>query len=172
MKNFILAFFVLMCFTVKGQTKKGSIQIGIGGLPIIYFDNSLPTGFSLRSNVGYFPTDKLVVGVMPFLGKVDEISSIGAGLYSRYYCFNKKISIFIEGSLGFGRVEYEDSSRLNGAMSSLSFGPGISYDLGKKLKVELLLQYARLRNESYPERTNLGNTFIPTIGIQFFPFKK
>lgn len=58
--------------------EKGTFQVGIGGLPIIYPGSSEVRGYSLRANVGYFPIKKLAVGLMPFAGKVDDMKSIGA----------------------------------------------------------------------------------------------
>lgn len=168
MKSILLVILMLASFGCWSQTQKGSSQFGLGGLPIVYFDNSLPTGYSLRANVGFFVMDQWSVGIMPFTGKVDDIRSFGASLYSRYYLLDKKLSLFIEGSVGFGRLTYENQPALNGFMSSLTLGPGLSYRLKENIQIELLPQYARLRNETNPADSRVGNTFIPTLGIQFF----
>lgn len=171
MKKLILILLVFACFTAKSQTEKGTIQVGIGGLPIIYLDNSLPTGYSLRSNIGYFVKDNLAVGVIPFAGRVDDMKGVGVAVYSRYYFTNKKLSIFLEGSIGIGRMTYDHAPEYNGTMSTLSIGPGIGYNVSDKLTIELLPQYVRFRNESHRDVTRIGKAFIPTIGIQFRPFK-
>ena len=85
MKNIGLIFIMLLVyFCSQAQSEKGDFQLGIGGLPIIYPDNSGENGFSLRANFGYFPINKLSVGLMPFAGKVEDMNSIGASIYLRY----------------------------------------------------------------------------------------
>ncbi|MEM7299142.1 MAG: hypothetical protein AAF391_12860, partial [Bacteroidota bacterium] len=97
MKNFLLlTVFFLLVFKSLGQIEKGTFQAGIGGLPIIFNDSS-PTGYSLRANIGFFLTNKLSVGLIPFVGKIDDINSRGISLYSRYYFRDKKVSLFLEG---------------------------------------------------------------------------
>jgi hypothetical protein len=172
MKKIALIFItILIYYNSQSQTEKGGFQVGIGGLPIIYPDNSGETGYSLRANFGYFPINKLTVGVMPFVGKVEDMKSIGANIYLRYYLTNKRFSLFVEASGGFGDLKYEDSPQYNGTMNSIIFGPGIHYIFKNNLSIEFIFQYARLRNISYPENTFIGNTLIPTLGIQYFIFK-
>lgn len=173
MKEIVLVFItILLCFNSQAQSEKEIFQVGIGGMPIIYPDNSEEPGYSLRANFGYFPTNKLTVGVMPFVGKVDQMKSIGASIYFRYYVMDKKISVFVEAAGGFGNLKYEHSSQYNGTMNSINLGPGIHYKFKNNLAIEFLLQYARLRNINYPESTLIGNTLIPTLGIQYFIRKK
>jgi hypothetical protein len=163
---------LLVYFCSQAQSEKGTFQLGIGGLPIIYPDNSGETGYAIRANLGYFPINKLSIGLMPFAGKVEDMKSIGASIYLRYYIINKRFSLFVEGSGGYGNLKYEDSPRYDGTMNSLNIGPGIHYAFKSKhknkLNIEFLLQYGRLQNISYPENTATGNTLIPTIGIQYF----
>jgi hypothetical protein len=173
MKNIGLILIMLLAyFYSQAQSEKGTFQLGIGGLPIIYPDNSGETGYAIRANFGYFPTNKLTIGLMPFAGRVGNMKSIGTSIYLRYYIINKKFSLFVEGSGGFGNLKYEDSPQYDGAMNSLNIGPGIHYTFKSKhknkLAIEFLLQYARLQNINYPENTLTGNTLIPTIGIQYF----
>jgi len=173
MKNIGLIFIMLFVYlSSEAQSEKGNFQLGIGGLPIIYPDNSGDTGFSLRANIGYFPINKLAVGLMPFAGQVEDMNSIGASIYLRYYIINKRFSLFVEGRGGFGNLKYDDSPQFDGTMNSFNIGPGFHYlfksKSKNKLAIEFLLQYARLKNINYPENTLTGNTFIPTIGIQYF----
>ena len=169
MKKTTLIFItILLYLNSQAQSEKGAFQIGIGGLPIIYPDNSGETGYSLRTNFGYFPINKLAVGVMPFAGKVEDMKSFGASIYLRYYLTNKRVSFFVEAGAGFGNLKYEDTPQYNGTMNSLNLGPGIHYIFKNNLAIEFLLQYAKLRNITYPENTYIGNTLIPTLGIQYF----
>ena len=173
MKNIGLIFIVLsVYFCSQAQSEKGNFQLGIGGFPIVYPDNIAETGFSLRANFGYSPINNLTVGLIPFAGKVEDMKSIGASIYLRYYILNKRFSLFVEGGGGFGNLQYKDSPQYDGTMNSLNIGPGILYTFKSKhknkLAVEFLLQYARLQNINYPENTLTGNTLIPTIGIQYF----
>ena len=162
----------LLYFNSQAQSEKGAIQIGLGGLPIIYPDNLLETGYSLRANIGYFPINKLAVGLMPFAGKVENMNSIGASIYLRFYIVSKRFALFVEGGGGFGNLKYDDSPQYNGTMNSFNIGPGFHYLFKSKSKnklvIEFLLQYARLQNINYPETTATGNTLIPTLGIQYF----
>ena len=169
MKNIAFIFIMLFAFFCShAQYEKGTFQLGIGGMPIIYPDNSEETGYSLRANFGYFPINKLVVGLMPFVGKVDQMKSVGANIYLRYYLTNNSFSVFIEASGGFGNLEYENTPQHNGTMTAIILGPGIHYKFKNNLAIEFLLQYGRLQNISYPENTATGNTLIPTLGIQYF----
>jgi hypothetical protein len=177
MKNIGLIFIMLLgYFYSVAQSEKGTFQLGLGGLPIIYPDNSGETGYAIRANLGYFPMNKLSVGLMPFAGQVEDMKSIGASVYLRYYIINKRFSLFVEGSGGFGNLKYEDSPEYNGTMNTLNIGPGIHYTFKSKhknkLAIEFLIQYARLKNINYPENTATGNTLIPTLGIQYFINKK
>lgn len=162
----ILTF--LLYFNTHAQNEKGTFQIGLGGLPVIYPDNTSDTGYSLRANVGYFPMDKFAIGIMPYAGKVEDMQSFGANIYMRYYITDKKVSFFVEAGAGLGDLKYEYTPQINGMMSSFNVGPGIQYSIKNNFSIEFLAQYARLRNVEYPESTTLGNTFIPTIGIQYF----
>ncbi len=172
MKKPALIFLILLVyFNCQAQTEKGSFQLGIGGLPIIYPNSLAETGYSLRANFGYFPTNRLAIGVIPFFGKVEDMKSVGASIYFRYYITNKRTSIFMEAGAGFGNLKYETTPQLNGTLNTINIGPGIHYLFKNKLSVELILQYARLRNVKYPEDTYTGNTLIPTLGIQYFIWK-
>ena len=159
---------ILLYNNSQAQCEKGTFQLGIGGMPILYPDDSEDPGYSLRVNFGYFPINKLSVGVMPFIGKVDQMKSIGLNVYLRYYLLNKRFSLFAEASGGFGNLKYENSPQYNGTMNAIILGPGIHYKIKNNLGIEFLLQYGRLRNISYKENTSIGNTLIPSLGIQFF----
>jgi hypothetical protein len=171
-KAFLIVPVLLLSTLLHSQTKKGTFQVGVSGLPIIYFDNSLPNGYSLRANVGYFPLENFSIGLSPYFGQVAEISSLGTNLYTRYYFLSSRVSLFAEASSGLGSVKYDENSNLNGTMNSLALGPGVALSIKDKLALEIIVQYARLRNITHPRDTQLGNTFIPSIGLQYFIGKK
>lgn len=164
----ILLVAVFSSFHIQAQSDKGVFQIGIGGLPIIYPGDANQFGYSIRGNIGYFPTDRLSVGLFPFRGKVNDIASFGGGLYFRYYLTNRTFSVFLETGIGFGSLQYDNSPEYNGTLKTFNFGPGIHYIFKNKIAIEFLFQYANLRNISFPDDTNIGDTFIPTIGVQYF----
>ena len=169
MKKLILT--CVLCFLYLGitaQIPKKSLQIGVGGLPIYYPINNFPTGYSLRANIGYFLFNDISLGIIPFSGKVGDISSSGVNSYFRYYVMHTDISFFIEAGAGVGRLNYENTPQFNGTMMSINFGPGFHYQFKKSWTFELLFQYARLRNISFPDNTSIGHTIIPTLGIQYF----
>jgi hypothetical protein len=173
MKKLILVFAAcLFFFTTEAQTEKGTIQIGVGGLPsVIYPGTSLLKGRSLRANVGYFFFDDFVVGVLPFRGRVREINSFGASLYARYYFIENDFSVFVEAGFGLGLLRDSNAGPWNdGILNPLNIGPGIHYRITDQVAIELLLQYARLRDLDEPTGSLIRNTFIPTIGIQYFIF--
>jgi len=171
-KTALITILALIYFGAEAQSVKGTFQLGFGGLPIIYPDNSAAMGYSLRANIGYFPIDRLSIGITPFAGKVQDMQSIGANIYFRYYIINQRFALFADGGGGIGNLTYEFSPQYNGLMSSFNIGPGIHYLFKSrsenKLAIEFLLQYARLQNINYPENTVTGNTLIPTLGIQYF----
>lgn len=168
MKKIALIFIIiLLYFNSQAQSEKGVFQIGIGGLPIIYPNNSLETGYSIRANFGYFPVNKLAVGVMPFAGKVGYMKSIGASIYLRYYVTNKRFSFFIEGGAGLGNLKYDNSPEYDGTMSSYNIGPGIHYIFKNKLAIEFLLQYAKLRNITHSKYINWKYNYT-NIGCSIF----
>ncbi|MEM9328795.1 MAG: hypothetical protein AAGA85_24230 [Bacteroidota bacterium] len=166
-RSYLLAIFFSVSLTLYAQDREGSFQMGLGGLPLIYPDNSLPTGYSVRGNFGYFLLDDLAVGVMPFGGEVDNLNALGANLYARYYVVNKSVSVFLEVGAGMGRVTYDDTPQFNGTMVSLNAGPGIAYNFNRIFAIEFIPQYARLQNITHRENTNVGNVLIPTLGVQF-----
>lgn len=146
--------------------------MGIGGLPIIYPGNSSLTGYSLRANIGYAPSEEFTIGILPFAGKVQDTKSVGASLYSRFYLQENRFSFFIEAGLGFGKLTYDNTPQFNGTLFTYNVGPGMHYLLNptskNRLAFEFLIQYARLQNITYSDNTVLGNTLIPTLGIQYF----
>jgi hypothetical protein len=168
----LITILTLIYFGAGAQSTKGTFQLGLGGLPIIYPNNSLETGYTLRGNIGYFLMDRLSVGLIPFAGKVQDMQSVGANIYFRYYIINKRFALFAEGGGGIGNLKYEFSPQYNGTMSSFNIGPGFHYlfksKSQNKLAIEFLLQYLRLQNVNYPENTTTGNTLIPTLGIQYY----
>lgn len=169
MKQYVLTLiFLISSLCIFSQQSKGTIQFGIGGLPILYPDHTLPTGYSLKANAGYFVMDGLAVGVSPFSGKVDEISSLGASLYLRYYVNNSRASFFVEGGVGYGKLKYKLNPQVNGTLNVLNIGPGVHFTIKGKLALEVLVQYANLKNISFPEWTIDGHTIIPTLGFQYF----
>lgn len=167
-KILLLSITLLLCLTTQAQTEKGTIQAGIGGLPIIYPNTDIEPGYSLRINYGYFLANRLAIGIVPFAGKVNGINSLGASAYLRYYLMNSSVSIFLEAGGGFGNLKYDTSPQFNGTMSTINLGPGVHYIFKNNLAIEFLIQYANLRNITFPENTSVGNTVIPTLGIQYF----
>ncbi|MTI38875.1 outer membrane beta-barrel protein, partial [Fulvivirga lutimaris] len=149
-KLLAVVLFCLSSLNSFGQTDKGTFQIGISGLPIFYPDNTEETGYSIRSNLGYFPANRFSIGLMPFAGKVEDMKALGATVYFRYYLSNNHISPFFEAGVGFGNLKYDDYPQYNGTMNAFNIGPGIHYNFKNKLSIELLVQYARLKNITYP----------------------
>ncbi|MCP3931431.1 MAG: transporter [Bacteroidetes bacterium] len=173
MKNFTLIMIALFFYlNGHGQTEKGTFQIGIGGLPIISLaKNSFPVGYSSKAYLGYFPAKKLAVGIMPYLGKVDATSYIGANAYVRYYLSDKNLSLFLEATTGIVNLKYGDASQSKETLNTITIGPGVHYLFNKRLSVELHLQYARLTN-IFEEGTGHADFFAPSIGIQYFIGRK
>jgi hypothetical protein len=151
-----------------GQANINQFQFGVGGMPIIYPNNMAETGYSLRANFGFFPSRRLAIGILPFTGKVEDMQGLGANFYSRYYFVNRKFSFFLEGAVGLGTIQYESTPQLNGLLNTINLGPGLSYRLSEVFKLELLLQFARLVNISFPEQTYTGDILIPSIGVQYY----
>lgn len=173
MKN-LFTIFVLMLCCIYGfaQTEKGTFQVGVTGFALTKNSNNLPNGYSLRGNIGYFPINKLSVGITPYYGKIRTISSSGANVYARYYFINRRTSVFLEGSTGFGTLRFDGASEFNGAMHSMTIGPGMHYRILDNLAVEFSAQYGRLSGISDQNENNTSKTFMPSLGVQYFFRKK
>ena len=51
-------------------------------------------------------------------------------------------------------------------MFNYAVGPGVDILLSGSVHLEIIVQYLRMQNIDFPERTTVGNTVIPTIGFQ------
>jgi hypothetical protein len=61
MKNIgLILIMILVPFSSKAQSEKGTFQVGLGGLPIIYPDNSSESGYSLRGTYWLFPNKQII----------------------------------------------------------------------------------------------------------------
>jgi len=180
-------FLLLSCNKLFAQETSKNKQIGLTGLPIIYFYNGTPSieGGALYGNYGWFLKDKTVLGIRPFAGIVDfgrqgaqKITSVGTNIYYRTYFNRSKTSFFIDVNTGLGYINYstnienvsyqENLKELNGMMFNFAFGPGVDIEIKNGLKFEFLVQYLEMHNISSPNETSTGNTVIPSIGIQKF----
>lgn len=82
---FLVGVFVISSHEeLHAQYKPGTIEVGVGGLPVIYFDQS-NIGYAYRANVGLFVLSNLSVGIMTNYGRVNPMTGLGANLYARYY---------------------------------------------------------------------------------------
>ncbi|MEM7102062.1 MAG: hypothetical protein AAF502_02950 [Bacteroidota bacterium] len=187
MKPTISVLFITLFFgfssPVFSQNSAGDFQAGISGLPIIYLNSNSLDGGALTANVGIFLNANLVAGVRPFFGTVSDgnevnerIIALGANPYFRVYIGNGKVKGFGDINAGFGKLWYtskneayaEFLSGFDGAMFNLAVGPGIDILLKGGYHIELLIQYLQMQNISHTRNSSLGNTLIPTIGVQKF----
>ena len=180
MVAFCLIFSVNFTF---GQSSSGGFHLGISGLPIIYFNSNSVGGGALAVNAGVFLNSKMVLGIKPFFGTVSDgnevnerIVSLGGNPYFRYYIGNGKVRGFGDVNAGFGKLWYTSKnesyaellSAFNGAMFSFAVGPGLDIMLKGGFHLEILVQYLQMQNITHPRSTTIGNTLIPTIGVQKF----
>lgn len=181
----LLVFTFLLCPILNSQEiLPRNKQLGLTGLPVIYLNSGLNArGFALYANGGWFISDKISLGARPFFGRVNfggspsqEINALGFNFYFRFYFGEGKVMPFFDVNAGVGRLWYtsdnpffqEQIGEVNGAMFNFAFGPGIDIPIGNNYAIEIVVQYLRMRNISFPEETTIGNTLIPSIGVQRF----
>ncbi|MFK8058384.1 MAG: outer membrane beta-barrel protein [Saprospiraceae bacterium] len=168
----ILITAILLAFTVHAQIEKGEFQVGAAGLPVIYPGSGGLLGHAFKANVGYSPFSNFVVGVQPFTGKVNDVTTVGLSLYARQYLTKTKLSPFIEGGVGVGKLKYGGGDKYKGTLSTLNLGAGAQYKVTDRIGIELSVQYARLQNISSTINARARHALIPTLGVQYTFGKK
>ncbi|MEM9545217.1 MAG: hypothetical protein AAGA77_04555 [Bacteroidota bacterium] len=180
----LIAVLLLISIITYGQDDSTSVskQIGITGLPIYYISGGLNgngfNGWALYGNYGWIFNQKNAIGLRPFWGSVnigffddERLHSLGSNIYYRRYLSQDRWSFFVDANIGFGYIWYTSDvinniSENNGVMFNYAFGPGLNYEIKNNWNIEFLIQYLQMRNISNPEGTTIGNTIIPSIGIQ------
>ena len=177
-----LCSLVFLSFSLcHSQSEAPSKQFGFTGLPVIYpstnsgLGSSGVKGYALYLNFGKSISEDFSTGIRPFFGTVQSspgelgqrISAAGLNWYGRGHLDMNKSKLFLDVNAGFGRLWY-GTGEANGWMFNYAIGPGADFHLGKHFYLEVLVQYLRMRNISYPDETTIGNTIIPSIGIQRF----
>lgn len=207
-KNLLLlasVFFFL--FSAKAQIKKGAHFLG-GTVNFSTSKTTSPGGVELKSNsvflspaYGQAVKDNLIVGADLTLevGSGEDVSvkqetnGYGAGVFIRkYLTLGKGFYLFGQGRLGVNARKVENTQRFppyvnveNRELSAtLSFYPGVSYAINKKIHLEMgfnnlgYLQYAHTSSEasnvsgkskgnSFSIGSNLTNFSNILIGMRF-----
>lgn len=143
--------------------------------------NSKTSTFLLNSNVGYFIKDRLVIGVNPNMhiwnskinytnypilnnGSNSKGSSIGLGLFSRYYFLNNNEKYNFIGEVSYGLDKYTDEDTYL-KKTSISIGPVLF--LNKNTSLDFLLNYTN-SSKNYPNN-KIGNDIISfNVGFQIY----
>ena len=143
--------------------------------------NSKTSTFLLNSNVGYFIKDRLVIGVNPNIhiwnskinytnypilnnGSNSKGSSLGLGLFSRYYFLNNNEKYNFIGELSYGLDKYTDEDTYL-KKTSISIGPVLF--LNKNTSLDFLLNYTN-SSKNYPNN-KIGNDIISfNVGFQIY----
>jgi hypothetical protein len=94
MKKLLLVAVVSLCALVSANAQINQGAVLVGGSSNLGFTNVSPdvgdsySKFQLQGKVGYFFIDNLTGGVKLDYQKVDEASSLGLGIFGRYYLNN------------------------------------------------------------------------------------
>jgi hypothetical protein len=140
--------------------------------------------FLLNSNVGYFIKDRLVIGVNPNINIWNSISnttrnltlvdsssskgsSIGLGLFTRYYFLNNNEKYNFIGEVSYGLDKYTNEDFYQ-KKTSISIGPVIF--LNKNTSLDFLLNYTN-NGKIYPiNQFGNGNeiNYIISFNVVFF----
>jgi hypothetical protein len=143
--------------------------------------NSKTSTFLLNSNVGYFILDRLVIGVNPNLhlwnsklnytnspnlnnGSNNKGSSIGLGLFSRYYFLNNNEKYNFIGEVSYGLDKYTDEDTYL-KKTSISIGPVLF--LNKNTSLDFLLNYTN-RNKKYTNNKIVNDIISFNVGFQIY----
>jgi len=193
-KHVILLVFFLASFLpskVSAQIEKGTVHLGIAGLPIvdvfnIYPDNKI-TGLGLTGQIGFFPLKNLYLGINPYYVKVknrypdmgstteETLKIYGINTLIAYYVpLSPKFFIYGGLSLGFG---VQDDQESDAAMITANYatypifvvapGLGIHYFITKTTSLNFNLPLINVNQISYFKSENF-QTLAPTIGVGFF----
>jgi len=143
--------------------------------------NSKTSTFLLNSNIGYFIKDKLVIGVNPNLhlwnsklnytnypnlnnNSNSKGSSIGLGLFTRYYLLNNNQNYNFIGEVSYGLDKFTDEDTYL-KKTSISIGPVLF--LNKNTSLDFLLNYTN-SSKNYPNN-KIGNDIISfNVGFQIY----
>lgn len=143
--------------------------------------NSKTSTFLLNSNIGYFIKDRLVIGVNPSLhlwnsklnytnypnlniSSNSKGSSIGLGLFTRYYLLNNNQNYNFIGEVSYGLDKFTDEDTYL-KKTSISIGPVLF--LNKNTSLDFLLNYTN-SSKNYPNN-KIGNDIISfNVGFQIY----
>ena len=143
--------------------------------------NSKTSTFLLNSNIGYFIKDRLVIGVNPSLhlwnsklnytnypnlniSSNSKGSSIGLGLFTRYYLLNNNQNYNFIGEVSYGLDKFTDED-IYLKKTSISIGPVLF--LNKNTSLDFLLNYTN-SSKNYPNN-KIGNDIISfNVGFQIY----
>ncbi len=141
--------------------------------------NSKTSSLLLNGTIGYFVKDRFAIGISPnihlwnmkdtyanypSLNSSSNGSSIGMGLFTRYYFLNNQENFnFIgEASYGFDKVTDEDTYLKK---TSISIGPVLF--LNSNTSLDFLLNYSN-SNKNYTRNKITDNSISLNIGLQIY----
>lgn len=162
MKHFSLLFSFFLVTTISfGQITKGNWLVGGSGSLYSYNENAnYPTAtynakytnIDLSASIGYFPIDKLTLGLRPYL-LIEKGSSSGGGAvnslrlavgpFARYYLLkeDKQFNLLVDGSYQFGINQESHGDKPKGRFNTLSLMTGVEVFFNSSVGLELLIGY-------------------------------
>lgn len=179
--------------SVSGQTQKGNWLIGGSGgfassnhkmsnFPSNEGSTSTDSkisSFLINGNIGYFVKDRFAIGISPnihlwsmkdtytkypSLNSSSNGSSIGMGLFTRYYFLNnqEKFNFIGEAAYSADKVTDEDTYLKK---TSISIGPILF--LNRNTSIDFLLNYSN-SNKNYIRNKITDNVISLNIGLQVY----
>jgi hypothetical protein len=160
----------------EGNISKNVIQIDLNP----YIRNTQIMS-ALKTTLGYFIKDRLVIGVNPNLylwnskfnytnypnlnnGTNNNGSSIGLGLFTRYYLLNNNQNYNFIGEVSYGLDKFTDEDTYL-KKTSISIGPVLF--LNKNTSLDFLLNYTNT-SKNYTNN-KIGNDIISfNVGFQIY----
>ncbi len=153
-------------------------------------DGPKTTNFNISPTIGYFFIDGLAGGLyinfemnnskdkytIPVGGTVDlkdNITTITAGPFVRYYFALDKVKPFLEGKVGFGSMKEKYDSYNNNAVTSNDYkynlfnwglGAGAAYFITDNISIDAMLGYNQTSSK-YKENDNEYKTTMNSFGL-------